>query len=117
MVSSQTKNPYLGIFWKALEWKTLINCLTIFNILKPFGYGLLVHIPSLWTFGCIFPFLVHMFEPRKIWQPWMVVSQLGRALHLFKGTRAAKLVSALDLLEDLFTIKDLPVNLFFDEEV
>jgi hypothetical protein len=35
------KIPYLGIFWRTLEWKTLLYILAISNILVPLGifYG------------------------------------------------------------------------------
>jgi hypothetical protein len=44
MVCFQTKNPNLGKFWRALEWKMLLYFMTIWNILWPFGiiYGPLV---------------------------------------------------------------------------
>jgi hypothetical protein len=44
MVYFQTKNPNLGKFWMALEWKMLVYFMTISNILRPFGiiYGRLV---------------------------------------------------------------------------
>jgi hypothetical protein len=37
MVYFQTKNPNLGKFWRALEWKILVYFMTIWNILLPFG--------------------------------------------------------------------------------
>jgi hypothetical protein len=37
MVSFQTKNPYLGIFWRALEWKILFSILVIWNIWRLLG--------------------------------------------------------------------------------
>jgi hypothetical protein len=44
MVCFQTKNPNLGKFWRALEWKNagvfychLENCTAIWYILLPFG--------------------------------------------------------------------------------
>jgi hypothetical protein len=37
MVCFQTKNPNLGKFWSALEWKMLLYFMTIWNILRPFG--------------------------------------------------------------------------------
>jgi hypothetical protein len=61
MVYFQTKNPNLGLFWRALECKMLLYFITCWNIWWPFGIvcGHLV---------CIFsPFC--MFGPRKIWQP------------------------------------------------
>jgi hypothetical protein len=51
MVSFQTKIPYLGKFWRALEWKMLINFMAIWNILWLF-HDHLVH------FVFIFPVLV-----------------------------------------------------------
>jgi hypothetical protein len=40
----QTKNPNLGKFWRALEWKILVYNMAIWNILGPFViiYGRLV---------------------------------------------------------------------------
>jgi hypothetical protein len=45
MVCSQTKNPNLGKFWRALDWKMFIYFMAIWDILWPFGifYGHLVH--------------------------------------------------------------------------
>jgi hypothetical protein len=37
MVYFQTKDPYLGIFWKALEYTMLVYFVAIWNILQPFG--------------------------------------------------------------------------------
>jgi hypothetical protein len=37
MVSFQTKNPNLGIFWRTLEWKMLLYILFIWNILRAIG--------------------------------------------------------------------------------
>jgi hypothetical protein len=44
MVCFQTKNPNLGKFWRALEWKMLLYFMIIWNILWPYGimYGSLV---------------------------------------------------------------------------
>jgi hypothetical protein len=44
MVYFQTKNPNLGKFWRALEWKMLVYFMVIWNILRPFRiyYGHLV---------------------------------------------------------------------------
>jgi hypothetical protein len=40
-----TKNTNIGIFWRALEWKMLVNFMFIANILQQFGifYGRLVN--------------------------------------------------------------------------
>jgi hypothetical protein len=37
MVYFQTKNPSMGKFWRALEWKSLVYSIYIWNILWPFG--------------------------------------------------------------------------------
>jgi hypothetical protein len=41
----QTKNPNVGLFWRALDWKILIYFIAIGNIL--------------WTFGIFYDHLVH----------------------------------------------------------
>jgi hypothetical protein len=45
MVCFQTKNPNLGKFWRALDWKMFIYFMAIWNILSRFEifYGRLVH--------------------------------------------------------------------------
>jgi hypothetical protein len=57
MVSFQTKNPNLGKYWRALDWKMLIYFMAIWNILQTFGifYDQLVHFGFIWY---IFPVLV-----------------------------------------------------------
>jgi hypothetical protein len=60
MVYFQTKNPELGKFWRALDWKILIYFIAIGSITQLFG------IPILWplgtfhghVFGIFFPVLV-----------------------------------------------------------
>jgi hypothetical protein len=37
MVYFLTKNPNLGKFWRALNWKMLIYCMATWNILLAFG--------------------------------------------------------------------------------
>jgi hypothetical protein len=37
MVNFVTKNPNLGKFWKALDWKMFIYFKVIWNILRTFG--------------------------------------------------------------------------------
>jgi hypothetical protein len=41
MEYSQTKTPNLGTFWRALDLKSSVNSLAIWNIFRPFGtrYG------------------------------------------------------------------------------
>jgi hypothetical protein len=60
MVYSHTKNPNLGIFWRALEWKTWVQFIVIWNILWPFVIfnGHFGNFPPFWY-----------IESRKIWQP------------------------------------------------
>jgi hypothetical protein len=50
MVYFQTKNPNLGKFWRALEWKILVYFMTIWNILLQLGisYALLVQFVVIW---------------------------------------------------------------------
>jgi hypothetical protein len=45
MVYLNTKNPDLGIFWRAFEWKILVYLMATWNILPPRGtfYGVLVY--------------------------------------------------------------------------
>jgi hypothetical protein len=47
MVCFQTKNPNLGKFWRALDWKLLIYFMAIWNIL--------------WRFGIFYDHFVHFF--------------------------------------------------------
>jgi hypothetical protein len=59
MVYFQTKNPDLGLLWRALECKMFLYFMTIWNILRPFGiiFGRLVESVVIWY---IFPILVHL---------------------------------------------------------
>jgi hypothetical protein len=59
MVYFQTKNPNLGKFWRALEWKMLVYFMTIWNILRQFGitYGRFVKVVVIWY---ILPNLVRL---------------------------------------------------------
>jgi hypothetical protein len=51
MVSFQTQNPNLGKFWRALDWKMLIDFKAIWNILQAFGmfYDHLEHFVFIWN--------------------------------------------------------------------
>jgi hypothetical protein len=54
-VCFQTKNPNLGKFCRASEWKMLVNLLVIWNILQPFGI-FCGHLVMLWyVIWYIFP--------------------------------------------------------------
>jgi hypothetical protein len=46
----KNKNPYLGKFWRAFDWKTFAYFMTIWYILRPFGkiYGRLVPFVVIW---------------------------------------------------------------------
>jgi hypothetical protein len=67
MVCFQTKNPSLGKFWRALDWKMLIYFTAIWNILQAFGtfYDHSVHFVFIWY---IFGFWYHV--PRKSGKPF-----------------------------------------------
>jgi hypothetical protein len=89
MVYFQTQNPYLGKFWKVLQWKMLV-------FLKPFClfYGEMVYFMaiwySLWSFGIFCGHLVYFFKfwyvvARKIWQPWFETQNLEwMQVHMWK---------------------------------
>jgi hypothetical protein len=67
MVYFQTKNPNLGKFWRALEWKPLVYFYENMEYLMTICC-------NLWQFGIVCGHLVYfsqfvMFGPRKIWQP------------------------------------------------
>jgi hypothetical protein len=74
MASFQTKNPNLGKFWRALDWKMLISFVAIWNILQIFGivYRYLGYFMTIWyilcSFGNFLRFWYHVLG--KIWQPW-----------------------------------------------
>jgi hypothetical protein len=54
MVSFQTKNPKLGKFWGALDWKMLIYFMAIWNIYRHLGYFMTIWY-ILCSFGTFFP--------------------------------------------------------------
>jgi hypothetical protein len=66
MAYFHTKNPDLGIFCRALEWKMLVNFLSILDSVRQFQKFMAI-LYSLWSFSMFFRF--GMFGPRKIWQP------------------------------------------------
>jgi hypothetical protein len=55
MAYFHSKNPNLGLLWRALEWKILVYFRTIWNILLPFGifYGILVYFVVIWYFSIL----------------------------------------------------------------
>jgi hypothetical protein len=68
MVFFHNKNPNLGIFYRALEWKMPLYFIALWNYLWPFG-------TFYWQFGMFSSHLVYFSQfwyvvPRKIWQPW-----------------------------------------------
>jgi hypothetical protein len=85
MVYFQTKNPNLGKFWRALEWKRLVySSYFILKILRPLG----IHFMAIWSFGGIwvyFPPLWYIVS-RKIWQPWST-GELRLAIENFVGDK------------------------------
>jgi hypothetical protein len=50
IVCFRTKNPDVGVFWRALDWKVLKYFVSIWNILQTFGifYDHLVHFVLIW---------------------------------------------------------------------
>jgi hypothetical protein len=58
MVCFRTKNPNLGKFWRALEWRMLVYFMPIWNMLWPFGIfnG---HLAFIWQFGIFSSALVY----------------------------------------------------------
>jgi hypothetical protein len=65
----RTKNPNLGKFWRALEWKILVYFMVIRNILRPFGTfngHLVIRVTICYIFLSFGRFIVS----RKIWRPW-----------------------------------------------
>jgi hypothetical protein len=68
MVYFQTKNPNLGKFWRALDWKMMIFFMAIWNILQTFliCYDRLAHFVFIWY---IFPGLVLCMYEEKSGNP------------------------------------------------
>jgi hypothetical protein len=58
MVSFQTKNPNLGIFWSTLEWK-ILYFLVIWAILRPLGIFYICAFGNFVVIWYIFPALVY----------------------------------------------------------
>jgi hypothetical protein len=56
LVCFPTKNPNLGKFWRAFDWKMFIYFMAIWNILRTFGkvYDHLVHFELLWYISSSF---------------------------------------------------------------
>jgi hypothetical protein len=50
MVYFQTKDPNLGKFWRALQWKMLVYFMPIWYTLRPFDkfYSHLVYFMAIW---------------------------------------------------------------------
>jgi hypothetical protein len=64
----QTQKPNLGKFLRASDWKLLIYCIAVWDILRTFGI--------FYDTGYILSSFVIFFRfwydvPRKIWQPWL----------------------------------------------
>jgi hypothetical protein len=64
----QTKYPDLGKFWKALEWKMLVDFIAIWNIFRAFGIPILGPFVNLVAKLVCFPPFWYI-ESRKIGQP------------------------------------------------
>jgi hypothetical protein len=63
-----TKNPNLGTFLRALEWKILENFMAIGNIFVHLVYFMALRY-TFRSIGIFFPIQVFQDVPRKIWQP------------------------------------------------
>jgi hypothetical protein len=86
MVYSQTKNPNLGKFYRALHWKMLMDFMAICNILRKLGY-FMTSWYILWPIGTFCVHLVHFFRfwyhvSRKIWQPWAFPTKMRAPIFL-----------------------------------
>jgi hypothetical protein len=64
MVCFQTKNPNLGKFWRAIEWKMFVDFITIWNNLRPFGviYCRLLLLVVIWY---VFSILVCLYQEKS----------------------------------------------------
>jgi hypothetical protein len=64
MVYFKTKNPNLVKIWRALEWKSLLYFMTIWNIFQSIGiiYSRLVYFVVIWF---IFPVLVGLDQEKS----------------------------------------------------
>jgi hypothetical protein len=62
MVCFQSKNPNLGKFWSAIDWKMLIYFMAVWNILLRFGRfsGHLVHFVFIWYIFSVFWYHVNL---------------------------------------------------------
>jgi hypothetical protein len=56
----ETKNPYLGKFWRVLQWKFM----SIWSILRPFGICCL-HLVYFMDFGYIFPRFGMLYQEKS----------------------------------------------------
>jgi hypothetical protein len=61
MVCFQTKNPNLGKFWWALEWKMLLYFMSIWNT----SFMDIWH--NVWQFGMVYGHLVYFFPFWYVW--------------------------------------------------
>jgi hypothetical protein len=76
MVCFQTKNPNLGTFWRALEWKMLV-CLWSFGIF----YGHLEYFTVIWnilrSFGIFYGHLVYIWPFGNVVVIWYIIPRFG----------------------------------------
>jgi hypothetical protein len=102
MVCFQTKNPNLGKFWRALEWKMLEYFMALFNILRSFGifYGDLHSNVVIW---CIFPRFGKLCQEKSgtpdchIHQLLLPLLLLIQFLRIFKWSSKTQKIDAFDL--------------------
>jgi hypothetical protein len=110
MVNFRTKNPTLGIFWRAWEGKMLVYFIVIWNILRQFGY-------VLWPLGMfcgpwvlIFSFLVHLINNNLaalVWRPTILTLQVKKRCPGFPPDK--------NKLRNTFGVNQTRAIFFFDE--
>jgi hypothetical protein len=76
MVYFQTKNPILGTFWRALEWKMFLYFMITWNILLPFG------LCNLCQFGVVCGHLVYFSHFGIFWTKKNLATLLSTAVSI-----------------------------------
>jgi hypothetical protein len=96
------KVPVLGKFGRVLQWKILVDFMTIWSmlLLLEIFYGHFVYFVFIWY---ILPRFWY-FEPRKIWQPWYVHKQLRFVHNLFDQPWSGSSSGAFVILQKTFYI-------------
>jgi hypothetical protein len=73
MVCFQTKNPNLGKFWGALQWKILVYFMTIWPILRPLEifYSHLEYFVVIWYISPRFGILYQEKSGNHAWHSYV----------------------------------------------